>query len=174
MKMRFTKMHGLGNDFIVMNCIEQSCPPADERFGELSKRLCNRRFGIGADQILLLHPSSMADFGMKIFNADGGEVEMCGNGVRCVAKYIWDRNLSDKDVLNIETLAGIIKPEKAGDMVRVDVGEPVFEPEKIPVIPSTPPLEKGGMAGFEKKGRGGKGIQDYMCVHGKSPCRHCY
>jgi len=126
-------MHGLGNDFILMNCIEQACPPADERFRELSKRLCNRRFGIGADQILLLYPSSIADFKMKIFNADGGEVEMCGNGVRCIAKYIWDRNLSDKDILSIETLAGLIRPERAGDMVRVDMGEPVFEPEKIPV-----------------------------------------
>jgi diaminopimelate epimerase len=133
MKMHFTKMHGLGNDFILMNCIEQACPPADEGFEELSKRLCNRRFGIGADQILLLYPSSIADFRMKIFNADGGEVEMCGNGIRCLAKYIWDRNLSDKDVLHIETLAGIIKPERSGDMVRVDMGEPVFEPEKIPV-----------------------------------------
>jgi diaminopimelate epimerase len=154
MKMRFTKMHGLGNDFVLMNCIEQACPPAGERFGELSRRLCNRRFGIGADQILLLYPSSIADFRMKIFNADGGEVEMCGNGMRCVAKYIWDRNLSDKDVLNIETLAGIIKPEKAGDMVRVDMGEPVFEPEKIPVNvnaesnPPLPPFSKGGHGGI--------------------------
>jgi diaminopimelate epimerase len=133
MKMHFTKMHGLGNDFVLMNCIEQACPPADERFRDLSRRLCNRRFSVGADQILLLYPSGIADFKLKIFNANGGEVEMCGNGMRCVAKYIWDRNLSDKNILSIETLAGIIKPEKAGDMVRVDMGEPVFEPEKIPV-----------------------------------------
>ncbi len=70
---------------------------------------------------------------MKIFNADGGEVEMCGNGVRCLAKYIWDRGLSDKRILSIETLAGIIKPEKSGDMVRVDMGEPILEPDRIPV-----------------------------------------
>ena len=70
---------------------------------------------------------------MRIFNADGSEVEMCGNGVRCLAKYIWDRNLSAKDILAIETLAGIMKPEKAGDMVKVDMGEPIFEPERIPV-----------------------------------------
>jgi diaminopimelate epimerase len=154
MKMRFTKMHGLGNDFILMNCIEQACPPADERFRELSKRLCNRRFGIGADQILLLYPSDIADFKMKILNADGGEVEMCGNGIRCVAKYIWDRNLSNKNILNIETLAGIIKPERAGDMVRVDMGEPVFEPAKIPVNTNTPsnppslPFSKGEQGGI--------------------------
>jgi diaminopimelate epimerase len=137
MKMHFTKMHGIGNDFVVINCVGRDCPPADQKFGELSKHLCNRRFGIGADQILILYPSNVADFRMNIFNADGGEVEMCGNGIRCVAKYIWDRNLSDKTILSIETPAGVIKPERAGDMVRVDMGEAVFEPEKIPVnIPS--------------------------------------
>jgi diaminopimelate epimerase len=78
---------------------------------------------------------------MKIFNADGGEIEMCGNGIRCLAKYIWDRRLSKKDILNIETLAGIIKPERAGEQVRVDMGEPIFEPERIPVnIKSSPPI----------------------------------
>ena len=144
-------MHGLCNDFILIDCLKeefritppQSPPPeADQgwemggylsELGELSKRLCNRRFGIGADQLLLLYPSSIADFKMRIFNADGSEVEMCGNGMRCLAKYIWDRNLSDKNILNIETLAGIIRPEKAGEMVRVDMGGPIFEPEKIPV-----------------------------------------
>jgi diaminopimelate epimerase len=148
MKINFTKMHGLGNDFILIDCLKQDCrftPPQSppfqggdmrgypSEFGELAKRLCNRRFGIGADQILLLYPSTSADFKMRIFNTDGSEVEMCGNGIRCLAKYIWDRNLSDKSILNIETLAGIIKPEKAGNLVKVDMGEPIFEPEKIPV-----------------------------------------
>ena len=126
-------MHGIGNDFILIDCIEQVCPQDIKDLEDLSKRLCNRRFGIGADQILFLYPSKTADFRMRIFNADGGEVEMCGNGIRCVAQYIWERNLSDKNILHIETLAGIIKPEKAGDMVRVDMGEPIFEAEKIPV-----------------------------------------
>jgi diaminopimelate epimerase len=91
--------------------------------------------------MLLLYPSDVADFKMKIFNADGGEIEMCGNGIRCLAKYIWDRRLSKKDILNIETLAGIIKPERAGEQVRVDMGEPIFEPERIPVnIKSSPPI----------------------------------
>jgi diaminopimelate epimerase len=130
MKIHFTKMHGLGNDFILINCIDEVCPSDPETF---SRRLCDRRFGIGADQLLLLYPSDKADFKMRILNADGSEVEMCGNGIRCLAKYIWDRNLSDKDILNIETIAGIIRPEKAGDLVRVDMGEPIFEPEKIPV-----------------------------------------
>jgi diaminopimelate epimerase len=130
MKIHFTKMHGLGNDFILINCIDEVCPSDRETF---SRRLCDRRFGIGADQLLLLYPSDKADFKMRILNADGSEVEMCGNGIRCLAKYIWDRNLSDKEILNIETIAGIIRPEKAGDLVRVDMGEPIFEPEKIPV-----------------------------------------
>ena len=108
-------MHGLGNDFILIDCIEQACPAEDKDLKALYRRLCDRRFGIGADQILLLYPSDIADFKMRIFNADGSEVEMCGNGIRCLAKYIWDRNLSGKTVLDIETLAGIIKPEKAGE-----------------------------------------------------------
>ncbi len=133
MKLSFTKMHGIGNDFIVIDCIKQH-PDAEGRgLGELSKKLCHRRFGIGADQILLLEKSSTADFGMRIFNADGSEVEMCGNGIRCLAKYIWDRKLSEKTTLSIETQAGIIKPEKAGDMVKVDMGEPVLEGRLIPV-----------------------------------------
>lgn len=174
MKIHFTKMHGLGNDFILINCLKgefRDTPPQSppskggemggylSEFEELSKRLCNRRFGIGADQLLLLYPSNIADFKMRILNADGSEVEMCGNGIRCLSKYIWDRKLSGKDILDIETLAGIIKPEKAGDMVKVDMGEPIFEPEKIPVILPSPPLVKGGKGGFESRGRGG--IIDY-------------
>ncbi|GER93048.1 diaminopimelate epimerase [hot springs metagenome] len=134
----FTKMHGLGNDFILINCIEQP-EIINLELEDLSKTLCHRRFGIGADQILLLCPSEIADFNMKIYNADGSEVEMCGNGIRCLAKYIWDRGLSKKDILEIETLAGIIKPERAGDMVKVDMGEPILEPEKIPVAIESPP-----------------------------------
>jgi diaminopimelate epimerase len=133
MKIHFTKMHGLGNDFILMDCRGQACPSRTKNLRDISRQLCDRRFGIGADQILLLDTSSKADFRMRILNADGSEVEMCGNGIRCLAQYIWDRRLSEKDVLEIETLAGIMKPERSGDLVKVDMGEPVFEPEKIPV-----------------------------------------
>ncbi len=170
MKIYFTKMQGLGNDFILIDCLKDppQSPPCQggelggylPELGELSKRLCNRRFGIGADQLLLLYPSNVADFKMRIFNADGSEVEMCGNGVRCLAKYIWDRNLSDKNILNIETLVGIIRPEKAGEMVKVDMGEPIFDPKKIPVNITAdlnnspiPPLVKGGKGGFESSGQ---------------------
>jgi diaminopimelate epimerase len=131
MKIHFTKMHGIGNDFILIDCRENSSRirvPAT-----MAKHLCHRRFGIGADQLLLLYRSRIAHFKMRIFNADGSEVEMCGNGIRCLAKYIWDKKISRREILQIETLAGIMKPEKAGEMVKVDMGEPIFEPEKIPV-----------------------------------------
>ncbi|NJD54877.1 MAG: diaminopimelate epimerase [Nitrospirae bacterium] len=131
--MPFTKMHGIGNDFIVIDCRKTALSSELSALSELSRRLCHRRFGIGADQILLLYNSAKADFQMRIFNADGSEVEMCGNGIRCFAKYIWDRKLSGKSVLEIETAAGIIRPEKAGDLVRVDMGTPVLEGRQIPV-----------------------------------------
>ena len=157
MKINFTKMHGLGNDFVLIDCRQVKL----DNLTGLSRRLCRRRFGVGADQMLLLFDSIRADFMMRILNADGSEVEMCGNGIRCLAKYIWDRNLSDKKILSIETLAGIIRPEKVDDMVKVDMGEPIFEPEKIPVNisqqstvssqqsnPPVPPFVKGGIEGI--------------------------
>lgn len=125
-------MHGLGNDFIII----------DNRNGrikdlkKLALKLCDRRFGIGADQMIILGSSKKADFRMGIINSDGSEVEMCGNGIRCLAKYIWDNRLNVKgssNKLSIETLAGIIIPEKAGSQIRVDMGEPILDPEKIPV-----------------------------------------
>lgn len=129
MKIRFTKMHGLGNDFIVLDLRKRSIPG----LVKLIKQLSNGRFGIGFDQALILRNSKKADFRMDIYNADGGQVEMCGNGIRCIAKYIWDRRLSRKKTLSIETLAGIIRPEKSGELIRVDMGEPVLEARLIPV-----------------------------------------
>ena len=96
MNLRFTKMHGLGNDFVLIDCRDKAVSDQLPALSDLSKRLCHRRFGIGADQMLLLYPSKIADFKMLIYNADGSEVEMCGNGIRCFAKYIWDRGLSTK------------------------------------------------------------------------------
>ena len=148
MNLRFTKMHGLGNDFILIDCRDKAVRDQLSAVGDLSKRLCHRRFGIGADQMLLLYPSKVADFRMVIYNADGSEVEMCGNGIRCLAKYIWDRGLSDRAALSVETAAGIIKPERAGQMVKVDMGEPVLDAALIPVnLPPHPPLAKGGQRG---------------------------
>ncbi len=133
MNLAFTKMHGLGNDFILIDCRNEKFKVPGSELQELSRRLCHRRLGIGADQMLLLYDSEVADFKMRILNADGSEVEMCGNGIRCFARYIWERGLSAKDPLEVETLGGIIRPAKSGDLVRVDMGEPVLDPEKIPV-----------------------------------------
>lgn len=130
MKLQFTKMHGLGNDFILINALHQEALPPLAPF---CKNYSDLRFGIGFDQALILRPSKSADFKMEIFNADGSQVEMCGNGIRCLAKYIWDRRLSDKRELTIETLAGVIRPVKEGDLIRVDMGEPILDGPLIPV-----------------------------------------
>jgi len=137
MKIPFTKMHGTGNDFIVLDVRGGSAAASvfrtREQCRDFAAVYCDRRFGIGADQVLLLRDSTQSDFRMDIFNADGGQVEMCGNGIRCFAKYLWDRGLSNKQVLEIETLAGPIRPERAGDLVRVNMGRPELDGRKIPV-----------------------------------------
>lgn len=129
MELKFVKMHGLGNDFILIDSLIQKIPP----MSPFCKKYSDRRRGIGFDQALVLSPSDRADFRMEIYNADGSRVEMCGNGIRCLARYIWDRGLSNKDTLTIETLAGLIRPERDGDMVRVDMGEPILDGPSIPV-----------------------------------------
>ena len=132
MKLQFTKMHALGNNFIILDDRSASL----RRISALSRKLCDRRFGIGADQLLLLCCSAEAAFRMRIFNADGSEVEMCGNGIRCLGKYIWDSVLTPaekRDRLSIETLAGIIHIYRTGRLIRVDMGEPVLDGESIPV-----------------------------------------
>jgi len=130
MELGFTKMHGLGNDFIMVGCIESSLQdPA-----ATAKKLCDRHFGIGADGLILVLPSKKADFKMRIFNPDGSEAEMCGNGIRCFAKYVRDRGLTDKKKLEVETLAGMIKPEILDSgMIKVDMGEPELERANIPM-----------------------------------------
>ncbi|MBI5140761.1 MAG: diaminopimelate epimerase [Nitrospirae bacterium] len=136
MNLDFTKMHGTGNDFILIDCRPDETAalfnhPADAE--RIARTLCERRFGVGADQMLLLYDSPRADFRMVILNADGSEVEMCGNGIRCFAKYLWERGMSSKETLDIETGAGIIRPRMDGDLVRVDMGEPILDGPRIPV-----------------------------------------
>jgi len=146
--MNFVKMHGLGNDFVMLNCLERQIP--EEELPELAVRLCDRHFGIGADGIELILPSDKADFRMRIFNSDGSEAEMCGNGIRCFAKYLHDEGLTDKETLRIETLAGIqvVEVRRNGsdvESVRVDMGVPRLKPEEIPIALSNlshQPLEK--------------------------------
>ncbi|MBX7147765.1 diaminopimelate epimerase [bacterium] len=138
-RLYFTKMEGAGNDFIFINALASDAPTITP---ELAVTMCDRRFGIGADQILIVKKSEIADFRMDIINADGGTVEMCGNGIRCFAKYVLDHKLTTKTALTVETLAGIIKPEIiAGHpkttaktaWVKVDMGEPILDGEDIPV-----------------------------------------
>lgn len=129
--LRFTKMHGLGNDFVVIDAVRQrvELSPAKVR------RLADRRFGVGCDQVLLVEPSTRpdADFRYRIFNADGGEVQQCGNGARCFARFVREHGLSDKTLIPVETQAGLITLAiRADGQVSVDMGQPVFEPAQIP------------------------------------------
>ncbi len=133
--MRFTKMHGLGNDFVFVNCFEERVKDP----GQLAKTISDRHFGIGSDGLILIEPPKVADIKMRVFNADGSEAEMCGNGIRCAAKFAFDRSLSDANPMRIETLAGIkVIDLKVGDdgevtSVSVDMGEAIFDPTRIPV-----------------------------------------
>jgi len=125
----FTKMHGAGNDFVVLD----DRPEQLRDLERLAPLLCDRHFGIGADQVLVVRPSRQADMRMDIYNADGSQVEMCANGIRAFYKYLRDRGLVDRDEIAVETLAGVVRPQAAGpDRVRVDMGRPVLEPAGIP------------------------------------------
>ena len=137
MILNFTKMHGIGNDYIYVNCLEHTL----DNPSYLAKKLSDRHFGIGSDGLVLIEPSSRADFTMSMYNSDGSQAEMCGNAIRCVASYVYENNLikkEDKLSLDIETLAGIKKIKlnvENGHVssIRVDMGEPVLEGLKIPV-----------------------------------------
>ncbi len=132
--MKFTKMQGLGNDYVYVNCFKEKIdnPP------ELARRISDRHFGVGADGLIMINPSDKADFEMEMYNADGSRGEMCGNGIRCVAKYVYDYGLTDKTHISVETLGGIkyldlTVEEGKVKMVKVDMGKPELEPLKIPV-----------------------------------------
>lgn len=133
--MKFTKMHGLGNDYVYVNCLEENV----ENPQEVSRIVSDRHFGIGSDGLILIKPSDRADFRMDMYNADGSQAEMCGNGIRCVGKYVYDYGLTDKTRISVETLAGIkyldfvIKDGKVA-LVTVDMGEPELCSKNIPVI----------------------------------------
>jgi len=133
----FTKMHGLGNDFVMLECMHAA--PPEEELGPLAVAMCDRHFGVGADGVILVLPSRVASFRMRIFNADGSEAEMCGNGVRAFAKYVYDRRLTDRTDLEIETLAGIVRPQitvHGGKVtaVKVDMGVPRLTRKEIPML----------------------------------------
>ena len=136
MKLKFTKMHGLGNDFVVLDGVRQNITltPAQLRF------LADRNFGVGCDQILLVEKPGQAgvDFRYRIFNADGSEVEQCGNGARCFVRFVHEQGLTDKREIKVETKSGIISPRLEADgNVTVDMGKPVFAPDRIPFVSPT-------------------------------------
>lgn len=132
--MKFTKMEGLGNDYVYVNCFQEKV----ENPESLAIKVSDRHFGIGSDGLILIKPSDVADFCMDMYNADGSRSEMCGNGIRCVAKYVYDKGLTDKTSISVETLAGIkyldLKVENGKvSMVTVNMGSPELVPAKIPV-----------------------------------------
>ena len=139
---KFTKMEGLGNDYVYMDAINQKI----ENRSELARFVSNRNFGIGSDGLILIEKSEVADFKMTMFNSDGSQAEMCGNGIRCVAKFVYDKGMTDKTTLKIETLAGIkilelnVEDGKV-KTVRVDMGEPILEAKKIPVVSTEKPVK---------------------------------
>ncbi len=139
---RFTKMHGIGNDFILIDADAEPLP--EDRLPEISRRLCHRKFGIGGDGLILVLPTDLtdptdrSDFRMRMFNPDGSEAEMCGNGIRCFAKYVYDRGLIDSEQITVATLAGEMKLDlriegRRVGSVRVDMGAPVLDRHQIPM-----------------------------------------
>ena len=134
MKLQFTKMHGIGNDFMVIDAINQSVELTSQQI----QALANRQFGIGFDQLLLVEASKIADFKYRIFNSDGSEVSQCGNGARCFARFVYENKLSSKREISVETASGIITPKlEEHDLVTVDMGAPKFAPADIPFIADT-------------------------------------
>ena len=142
--MKFTKMQGCGNDYVYINCFEQTV----QNPTELAKKMSNRNFGVGSDGLILVMPSQVADCKMRMFNSDGSESEMCGNGIRCVGKFVHDKNIVKKDIITVETLAGIktlqfFKDENNMVLdVKVNMGEPIFKADLIPVISEEKDLVK--------------------------------
>ncbi|UED67522.1 diaminopimelate epimerase [Brevibacillus sp. HD3.3A] len=135
--MKFTKLHGLGNDYVYVNCFEETLAGVD--LPELARRVSDRNFGIGGDGLILILPSERADFRMRVFNNDGSEAKNCGNGLRCVSKYVYDHGLTAQTTFTVETWGGMMKPvvsvgaDGKVEQVTIDMGEPRFERSAIPM-----------------------------------------
>jgi len=134
MNFHFSKWHGIGNDFVIVDGTKEQI----DDYNQAAIEVCDRHFGVGADGLVMILPSEIADFKMRIFNSDGSEAEMCGNATRCIARYLYEQKLTTKTKISIETKAGLIKPElifKNGkfETVKVDMGEPILTAEDIPV-----------------------------------------
>ncbi|MCD8215719.1 MAG: diaminopimelate epimerase [Clostridiales bacterium] len=133
--MKFTKMHGCGNDYVYVNCFEEEV----KNISETAVKISDRHFGVGSDGLVLICPSESCDVKMRMFNSDGSEAEMCGNAIRCVGKYVYDRGIINKTLITVETLGGVkvldMKLDGSGkvSIVKVDMGEPILKPELVPV-----------------------------------------
>ncbi|MCH8969526.1 MAG: diaminopimelate epimerase [Planctomycetes bacterium] len=133
--MRFTKMHGLGNDYVYVNCFDERVTDAPA----VARAISDRHRGVGSDGLILICPSDNADLRMEMYNADGSRAQMCGNGIRCVAKYVYDRGMANSNPLRVATERGVLELDLTLDdagkveRVRVDMGEPILDPKKIPV-----------------------------------------
>ncbi len=143
--MKFWKMHGLGNDYVVVDNRDKKT--ADAQTSELAQKLCERRFGVGADGLLLVYSSSMADVKMRIFNADGSEAEMCGNGIRCFAKYCYENGIVKKEEFSVETNAGVKRvwltvKNKEVKSVKADMGAPSWDRKSLPMTGTGPSLNE--------------------------------
>lgn len=138
MRLPFTKMHGAGNDFVVLDGLREELPPLEA----LARPIADRHTGVGFDQLLVVRPSQVADFRMEIFNADGSQVEMCANGIRCFFQYLREAGHSSAESVRVETLSGVVVPRHAGEgRVTVDMGPPVLAPAKIPTTLGDPTSE---------------------------------
>ncbi len=132
--MKFTKMHGIGNDYVYINCFEETV----DNPNDLAIKISDRHFGVGSDGLILIKPSEKAPFKMDMYNADGSQSEMCGNGLRCVAKYLYDKGMIKQDQFDIETGAGVLKinitPNNGkADLIEINMGKPILEASKIPM-----------------------------------------
>jgi diaminopimelate epimerase len=152
MNIKFTKMQALGNDYLYVDCFRQGLSRIS--LSGFAKSICDRHFGVGSDGLILIAPGKVHKFRMIFYNPDGSEAEMCGNGIRCFARYLYDHGLSKRKVQNIETKAGVIKTEiiKTGQefLIRTDIGKPILERKKIPM-----------------KGRGNCCINEELKLNGK-------
>ena len=145
MTLRFTKMHGAGNDFVVIDAINQTVNFTSDQWRDIA----NRRFGIGADQILIVEKPTMpgVDFRYRIFNADGGEVEQCGNGARAFVKFVVEKGLTEHREIRVETMSGVIRPRLEDDgRISVDMGAPIFDAERVPFDPAGLASKRQGTA----------------------------
>jgi diaminopimelate epimerase len=164
--MKFTKMHGCGNDYVYINCFEEKVDI--EHISELAVAMSDRHFGVGSDGIVLIMPSEIADCRMRMFNSDGSEAEMCGNASRCVGRYVYDRGVVKKNPIRLETMCGIkvieVHPNDKGEaeLLTVDMGEPILAPNDIPVKAESEPVLSLELKALDRS-------FDFICVSMGNP-----